>query len=362
VANDRLEDMATSIDETVKAVETALQATSSVREQKVYVQYDPEVAEEKAIAALHRMVAQKTPQPGDPTVPSPFVKVAVRFPPNPSVRVITPILGRLWLGTEAGVIVYDKAIGRVIETHPLLPRVRDIRYHRDKIWVLCDDQIAVYDREAGSWILISDRQVVEHTRIQNPPGVTEKLETIAEDWGINDCTGMTLLGNHIWLGRENGLKIYDTDSRRMALATKINAPEYLQRAEITALAVDEQDVWIGTRNGLFQYHSETGNWTPYTVLNGLAGNDISTIGAGEKSVWVGTAGEGLSRYHKASGKWESFNIDDGLSDNNIRSIALDGKYIWVGTFSAGVSRYDLTTELWTTYRAADNRTLMSQQH
>ena len=357
--NERIDDLERNIDKTVKAVESALQANSPTKTQKIYVEYDPEVAKEKAIRALQSMVVGKTQQPGDPTVPSPFVTVDVKFPPLPSVRVVTPILGQLWLGTEAGVIVYDKATGWVREIHPLLPAVRDIKYHDRKVWVLTDDQISVYDRAADSWVLFSNGQVVEHTRIQNAPGITEKLETASANWGIRDCTGMAFLENQIWLGRESGLKIFETDSRRIKVATKMDIPEYLQNVEITALASDGQDVWVGTRNGLFQYRSEDGNWETYTVLNGLAGNDISTITAGDTLVWVGTSEEGVSRYDKAAQKWKSFNIDDGLSDNNIRSIALDGKYIWMGTFSAGVCRYDLTTELWTTYRTADYSTLVS---
>jgi ligand-binding sensor domain-containing protein len=165
---------------------------------------------------------------------------------------------------------------------------------------------------------------------------------------------MTFLDNLVWLGRENGLKIYETDSRRIKLTVIIDIPEYLQRAEITAMASDNQDVWVGTREGLFQYRSATGNWNTHTILNGLPGNDISAIIAGDKFVWVGTAEEGLSRYNKATGKWDNFNLDDGLADNNIRSIALDGKYVWIGTFSGGVCRYDTTTELWTTYRTNGN--------
>jgi len=48
----------------------------------------------------------------------------------------------------------------VREIHPLLPRVRDIEYHQRKVWILCDDQIAIYDREAGSWILMNSGQLL----------------------------------------------------------------------------------------------------------------------------------------------------------------------------------------------------------
>ena len=348
-----------SVDNTVKAVEEALQATAPTKTQKIYVNYDPKVAEMKAIQAIDRRVAGRTPMPSDPTVPSPFIKVNVKFPPTPSVRVIAPMPGRLWLGTEAGVIIYGKATKAVKEIHPLLPWVRDIQYHRGKVWVLCDNQIAVYNWKEDSWTLISSERVVVHTRSRNG-SISEKLVIAAQDWGIAACTAMAVLDKQTWLGRENGLKIYQIDSYKVRFDTEIAIPAYLQNAEITALGSDGGNVWIGTREGLFQYRVATGEWKPYTILNGLAGNDVSTIACGNKFIWVGTAGEGVSRYNKTTQKWDSFNIDDGLAGNNIRSITLDGKYVWLGTFSAGVCRYDLTTELWTTYRTTDNATLTSR--
>ncbi len=347
---DQTVELKRTVDTTVKAVEEALQATSPTTEQKVHVEYNPVMAEEKAVQIIHRAIANKTPMPNDPTIPSPFLDLMIALPSNPVVRVIEPIFGRLWIGTEAGVMIYDKAEEQIIHTHPLLPRVRAIKYHRGRTWVLCDDMIGIRDLKADSWLLVSGRQLVEHTRANTFLGYTEKIETASEDWGIVDCTAMTFLDNQIWIGREKGLKILEVDFPRFKPVPEIDIPDYLREAEITALDFDGRDAWIGTRNGLFQYRSETKRWKAHTILNGLAGNEISTVTAGDKHVWVGTAGEGLSRYDKSAQEWASFRLEDGLADNNIRDIALDAKYIWIGTFSAGVCRYDLTTELWTTYQ------------
>ena len=345
-----------------QAIESALQASNPTETQKVYVDYRPEIAREKAIEAIHQLVPgneKRTPQPGDPTVPSPFIRVNVEFPPVLTIRAIAPVFGQLWLGTEAGVIVYDKATDVATEIHPLLPRVRDIQYQEGKVWVLSDNQIAIYDHKARSWTSITNGQIVEHTRTGT--GLTERLETTPEDLGIYGCTAMAFLNNQLWLGRENGLRIFKTDSRRMTLAHKFEVPPYLKSSEITALASDPENMWVGTRQGVFRYHVSQGRWETFTVLNGLIGNDISTITAGNKYVWVGTAGKGLSRYNRAAERWDGFNIDNGLSDNNIRSINLDGKYVWIGTFSAGVCRYDLSTELWTIFRTEDYRAFASER-
>lgn len=353
--NEEFANLQRRVDENARAVESALQANNPARTRKVYVDYHPDVAREEAIAIIQRIVEGRTPQPGDPTVPSPLITVNVEFPPMPTVRAIAPVLGQLWLGTDAGVIIYDKAANAAREIHPLLPWVRHIQPREGKVWVLSDNQIAIYDRKADSWLLITNAQIVEHTRVQTGAGLTESLETTPEDLGIVGCTAMAFLNNQLWLGREIGLKVFEIDSQRLAPANTFEVPSYLKNAEITALASDPENMWVGTRQGVFRYNAPQGRWGTLTVLDGLIGNDISTITAGEKYVWVGTAGEGLSRYNRAEERWDGFNIDNGLSDNNIRSISLDGKYVWVGTFSAGVCRYDLSTELWTIFRTEDYR-------
>ena len=247
-----------TVDNTTEAVEEALQATSPTAEQKVYVEYDPVVAQEKAVQFLHEAIIQKTPMPNDPIFPSPFLDLKIALPSHPVVRVIEPVLSTLWIGTEAGVIIYDKAHEEVIATHPLLPWVRDIKYHQGRIWVLCDDMIAVHDLKADSWTLISGRQVVEQTRANTSVGYTEKIETASEDWGIVDCTAMTFMDDQIWIGGENGLKILKVDFPQFEFASEIDIPEYLREAEITALDFDGRDTWIGTRNGLYQYQPKDG--------------------------------------------------------------------------------------------------------
>ena len=357
-ADEKIADLQQRVDQTTQAVESALQANNPTRTPKVYSEYRPEIAREKAMAAIRSVVGKRTPQPSDPTVPSPLIKVNVEFPPMPTVRTITPVLGKLWLGTEAGVIIYDKATNAAKEIHPLLPWVRDIQHRKGKVWVLSDNQIAIYDHKARSWTLITNGQIVEHTRVGK--GLTERLETPPEDFGIYNCTAMAFLNNQLWLGRENGLRIIEIDSRTPKLTNRIEIPPYLKSSEITALASDPENLWVGTRQGVFRYHAPQERWETYTVLDGLIGNDISTITVG-RYVWVGTAGEGLNRYNRDTKQWVGFTSEDGLSDNNIRSISLDGKYVWVGTFSAGVCRYDLSTELWTIFRTEDYRAYASER-
>ena len=157
--NTQTVDLKRTVDNAVEAVEEALQATSPTTERKIYVEYDPVVAQEKALQTLHAAIIRKTPMPNDPIVPSPFLDLKIVFPSNPVVCVIEPIFGRLWIGTEAGVIIYDKAHEQAIKTPPLLPWVREIKYHRGRTWVLCDDMIAVRDSKADAWVLISGRQI-----------------------------------------------------------------------------------------------------------------------------------------------------------------------------------------------------------
>lgn len=146
---------------------------------------------------------------------------------------------------------------------------------------------------------------------------------------------------------------------RMYTSTDIVIPQELAKAKVTDLAYDGENIWVSTRNGLYQYYIPSKEWSKFTTQHGLASNRISTVAVDVckrdacTTVWIGTADAGISRYDKAKSEWQSFDIDDGIAGNNIRAISIDESYVWFGTFSGGLCRYDKTSGLWTTYRTAE---------
>ena len=65
---------------------------------------------------------------------------------------------------------------------------------------------------------------------------------------------------------------------------------------VTAMDVDNQNnLWVGTTEGLIYYEIENIRYNFLTQGAGLAGNDISAIYCDSKGiVWIGSRGKGLT--------------------------------------------------------------------
>jgi ligand-binding sensor domain-containing protein len=152
-------------------------------------------------------------------------------------------------------------------------------------------------------------------------------------------------------------------------------------ALVRALATDPTYVWIGTTEGIIQYHRQGEDQQIYTTRDGLMSNIILTIqpqiksrtphsgsAPGEskeksggldrsvKRVWFGTYGGGLSYFDGVSWKtytpygagtsttygsdWQSYRPGEGLGDLWVYDVAFDADdTMWVATWK-GVSKFN----------------------
>jgi ligand-binding sensor domain-containing protein len=104
-----------------------------------------------------------------------------------------------------------------------------------------------------------------------------------------------------------------------------------------ALKVNDNEMWVGTSNGLCYYN---GAWTIFNSSNsGLPLNAISAIEFDENGImWIGTAGGGIVKYDGAN--WITFNSDnaDLPSSNRVTNIGvINANEIWASFTSAGKS-------------------------
>jgi len=270
---------------------------------------------------------------------------------TPSIRAMTVGGNYLWLGSDIGLYLYDKALDELVWYTSELPDIRDLSLYKYKLWVITEERTASYERGAAfnSWTYFSDNRVVEKSvSDQGIPG--EKEEDHERGVGLTRLTSGVVIDNLLWVGREKGLKVYNIREKR---PIDVEFPEDIKEKKVTAMASDDQYLWVGTRDGLYRRDIKTEAWEFFNENQGLASKYVSCLAVDEEHVWVGSSDKGISRYDRTTGQWQIFSRNDGLSDNNVRGIAVDGKYIWFGTFSGGVCRYDKTTDLWTTYRAED---------
>ncbi|MDI6751623.1 MAG: hypothetical protein QME07_02030 [bacterium] len=117
---------------------------------------------------------------------------------------------------------------------------------------------------------------------------------------------------------ENGslsVKIFG-DSERWVHYTSLNT-------FIRAIAINGDDIWFGTNQGLWKYNKRNGKWMRYTAIDGYS---ISAIAVDGDYLWLGTA-KGVIRYNKLSDTLEAFPNPYGL--NEVRGIVVQGSWVFV---------------------------------
>jgi len=112
--------------------------------------------------------------------------------------------------------------------------------------------------------------------------------------------------------------------------------------EVSAIAVDDYTVWIGTHDGLTRYDRKKGIWRTYTIVNNLVNNWVNDIVVDEDAIWVATDG-GVSYVVKKTVGTDSLTIRHVLYPK-LRNIAvydldIQGNLLWMGT-EFGVFVYD----------------------
>jgi ligand-binding sensor domain-containing protein/serine phosphatase RsbU (regulator of sigma subunit) len=152
----------------------------------------------------------------------------------------------------------------------------------------------------------------------------------------------TLFGNDIfsfyfnrqfrWIGTENGLLKMDPSTGK--ILNFYSKGSGLLKDTVTALySADGKELWIGTeKHGLYKMEAENEKILKYPFSNGILENSINTVKGKGDQVWVGTK-KGLYNINSVTGKINLFSINiGGLPHNYINCLYLDKRNrLWVST-------------------------------
>ena len=142
----------------------------------------------------------------------------------------------------------------------------------------------VADKHGHLWVATVDRGVV---RI----GTDEKVENFTTDNselmsnGIL-CLAYDKMNDVIYIGTSTGVSVYDCAKKQFK---QIKQFEQLHGSFVTSLMIcDHNDLFVGSRNGLWIYQQKDGAMYHLTTEEGLSHNNIKALAKSGNRVWAST--------------------------------------------------------------------------
>lgn len=188
----------------------------------------------------------------------------------------------------------------------------------------------VRDQQGQLWAATQDGAAYFDGQLWTPVTVPSAL-------GSNFVTALAVTQEGVWLGTPNGLCRYDALAHP-SQPWRIVSLGSERANNITALLVvssgRSEDVWVGTHDGIFRLQDE--HWERPVAslpLQGCVVQCMSVTDNPRPTLWVGTQDRGLWRQVLGTERWEQLTTADGLPADNITCLAkrLMSESIWVGT-------------------------------
>jgi hypothetical protein len=124
--------------------------------------------------------------------------------------------------------------------------------------------------------------------------------------------------------------------------------------KVVSMAVDGEQVWVGSEKGLSKLDKKTEGWRIfYSTQDGLSGNFVNSILIQSDYLWMGTSG-GISRFHKATKTWKTYSQKEGLTETEIKSLVKIGQKMWAGSIGGTLFEYDAVSDHWKRIEPTDS--------
>lgn len=297
----------------------------------------------------------------------------------------------LWIGSETGLIIFDRSVNRFIRVPNFLQNEvnKIISDSRGNMWIGTNKGLRIYDHQSKTF------HTYQHDP-SNPSGISSNvIYTLMEDrtgivWlsgngldlydphknviqtfqnnpGVRNGLSQNMIWsfceddeNNVWIGSESGpINIFNPKTKSFRQVT-IRDNRGNIATNIYKMIYKNGIFWIASVNaGLVRYEKYSGKATFYLgAHNSLLGKITkvnSLIADDDNTLWIGTSENGLLHFNPQTDKvvHYSFNPDDdsSIGSNVIQCLYKDRKgNIWIGFWGGGMSMYDKDTQKFTNRR------------
>jgi ligand-binding sensor domain-containing protein len=166
--------------------------------------------------------------------------------------------------------------------------------------------------------------------------------------------------NDMWIGTENGIYTYNLALKKTAHYTHNPLDRFtLADNVVYALTCDRDGgVWIGSYFGGVNYSCPS----RMKFKNIYKGTSESTSNLGERirelcvdangKIWIGTEDDGISSYNPSTGAFQ--HVAESSEFTNVHGLHIDNNRLWIGTFAKGLKIMDINTGKIKSYTAGDH--------
>ncbi|RJP80394.1 MAG: hypothetical protein C4524_03540 [Candidatus Zixiibacteriota bacterium] len=206
----------------------------------------------------------------------------------------------------------------------------------ESVWI---NDLAV----TGKWLLAATDAGLAQIDLKNG---TSRMYTLFQGLWSNRSTAVAADEDTVWIGTENGLSVLDLAKKEVK---RITTPDLANRGVYT-LAVDPEALWIGGEAGLYRLDRATGTGGWLEPEGGVAG-PVYDLQVTPGEVIAGRFG-GLEIIRKADLEMAGFPAEAFLAGSSIQAVLALDSLVWVGT-DRGLWKLDRPRNRWHQYTTRD---------
>jgi ligand-binding sensor domain-containing protein len=175
-----------------------------------------------------------------------------------------------------------------------------------------------------------------------------KLDMLKYGLYDSDVETICLDGDDIWMAggavgfQSRGITKYNPKNNTWEYFDKDNIYEF-NGARINVIRADQRNVWFGTEDGLLRYNKTKNEWKKYNIFKGLADDFVTALKIDENFLFIGTK-NGISFLNLKNDSLGTF-PSNLVRKTYVEDLEADQTYLWAAT-DFGVFRMSKQTGDW----------------